>query len=518
MVNNSTEFWKNEIITMADEIFILFELKSLKFINANLNFFSFSSYEIEDLASLSFTGLFPDFSQEQLLKYLGEYHLGTKKIYRINQTLQTKDDSARPCLLKFAFFSLDGSDYMTLIISDQSEFENYQRIMSNRLLYEKAVSNSTSLLLHNENLTQRLLEVFSLLERTLDCSKVIYCLHHSQPGQGDFFVELFQPDNIYPYTGLWEQWRNNLGQGDPVFWNINDTIFGDLSHPFLKEVSSLLVVPVFVQRKLHGFIIFSEHTKIREWEADDMLLGIMIADIISAAFLQHEYEKKLEESNRELANFASVAAHDMRAPLRQIYSFLELIKRRYYNGFDTKLQEFFDIILNSSYRIDAMTKSILDYAKIGHEEKPLEKLDLNALVFDVLTDLKDEIEKKQAQIKCAVFPEVYGMKYLITRLFMNLLTNALKFSQEGKPVEIELGYGQIPGFHLFFVKDNGCGIPREEQNKLFQLFKRINVREEISGNGIGLSACKRIVEIHKGKIWVESDSGEGASFYFTLPG
>src|ERR1035437_439215 len=225
---------------------------------------------------------------------------------------------------------------------------------------------------------------------------------------------------------------------------------------------------------------------------------------------------ELERKNKELEQFAYVASHDMQEPLRTTSSFVELLQKQYKGKLDEKADKYLSFIAQSSDRMKVLIKDLLDYSRIGRE-KELKEVDCNIMLNEVLADLGTAINETGAEIKREQLPVVNGYPTEIKQLFQNLIINAIKFREKTIPPQINISVQKISGYWQFAFKDNGIGIAKENNERIFIIFQRLHTRNEYSGSGIGLSHSKKIVELHKGKIWMESELGKGTTFYFTLP-
>jgi signal transduction histidine kinase/ligand-binding sensor domain-containing protein len=224
----------------------------------------------------------------------------------------------------------------------------------------------------------------------------------------------------------------------------------------------------------------------------------------------------LERKNKELEQFAYVASHDLQEPLRTTSSFVELIQKQYKGQLDEKADKYLSFIAQSSDRMKVLIKDLLDYSRIGRK-KELKEVDCNIMLNEVLADLGTAINETGAEIKTEQLPVVNGYPTEIKELFQNLIINAIKFREKTIPSQINISVQKISGYWQFAFKDNGIGIAKENNERIFIIFQRLHTRNEYSGSGIGLSHCRKIVELHNGKIWMESEPGKGATFYFTLP-
>lgn len=225
--------------------------------------------------------------------------------------------------------------------------------------------------------------------------------------------------------------------------------------------------------------------------------------------------EKLEISNRELEQFAYVASHDLQEPLRMVSSFAQLLEKRYKGKLDDDADDFIGFIVEGAQRMKDLIDDLLTFSRLSTASGEFRPTDMNKVLEDVLLSIKPSVEAENATITHDDFPTVQCDPSQIRQLFQNLISNAIKF-HETSP-EIHIFAEESDGKWRFGVSDNGIGIHPDHQDKIFDIFKRLHTREEYEGTGIGLSICKRIVEIHDGDIWVESKPGEGSTFYFTLP-
>ncbi len=223
--------------------------------------------------------------------------------------------------------------------------------------------------------------------------------------------------------------------------------------------------------------------------------------------------KKLAQSNRDLERFAYIASHDLKEPLRNIGSYVSLIKRRFQQNEDSK--PYFDFVTEGVGRMYKLLDDLLAYSKIDREDTPHQDLSLNDLLERIEQRLSPEIETSKAKITLTNLPKIKANEEEMYQLFANLLSNALKFRGEKAPL-IGVDCQETETYYFFSVKDNGIGISEIYHEQIFSVFQRLHSRAVYKGNGIGLSICKKIVERYKGEIWVESTEGQGSTFHFSL--
>jgi light-regulated signal transduction histidine kinase (bacteriophytochrome) len=227
------------------------------------------------------------------------------------------------------------------------------------------------------------------------------------------------------------------------------------------------------------------------------------------------YADELKRSNYELQQFAYVASHDLQEPLRMISSYLQLIERRYKSKLDQDADEFIEYAVDGAKRLQNMINGLLEYSRVETSGKSFEPVDCEKVFGDTLANLKVAIEENSAVITHDPLPTVMADRSQILQLFQNLIGNAIKFRAQEAP-RIHVSAGHKGDEWAFSVKDNGIGIEEQYKDRIFDLFQRLHSRG-YSGTGIGLSICKRIVERHGGKIWLESTIGRGSTFYFEIP-
>jgi len=244
----------------------------------------------------------------------------------------------------------------------------------------------------------------------------------------------------------------------------------------------------------------------------------IIYDITDRIKAETELKQKSEElvrSNLELEQFAYVASHDLQEPLRMVNSYVQLLAERYKDKLDEDANDFIGFAVDGSNRMRILIQSLLEYSRVNRV-KPFKKIDVSEVVKDVLDSIRNTIEENNADIQIEKLPIIVGDAILIGQLFQNLIINAIKFKGIEPPKIIIAGEKVNNTEYLFSVKDNGIGIPKEYSEKIFVIFQRLHNKSEYPGTGIGLAICKKIVERHGGRIWVESELGKGSTFYFTI--
>jgi light-regulated signal transduction histidine kinase (bacteriophytochrome) len=243
-----------------------------------------------------------------------------------------------------------------------------------------------------------------------------------------------------------------------------------------------------------------------------------------------EKNHELEKINKELSSFAHVASHDLQEPLRKIQTYSDRILQLEGENVSPRGREFFNRIFNASERMRSLIRDLLTYSKTNNTEEQLKLTDLNQLVFEVEKELELKIEEKNAKIENKGLPKLTVISFQFHQLFLNLLSNALKFSKTGTPPHIVIKSESVKGsvvpdraadskkkYYHISVSDNGIGFEPEYAEKIFEIFHRLHGRDNFDGSGIGLSICKKIIENHRGVMIAEGDVNAGATFHIYLP-
>jgi hypothetical protein len=226
--------------------------------------------------------------------------------------------------------------------------------------------------------------------------------------------------------------------------------------------------------------------------------------------------EELARSNSELEQFAYVASHDLQEPLRTVTGYCRLLESQCPDSANPKAHEYIAHAVEASQRMKTLINDLLTYSRVGRKGKSLAPLDFAAVLDQALANLSMVIEETQTVIHRGPMPRVLGDATPLLQLIQNLIDNGIKFRGSERP-QITVT-AELQGEEWrFCVRDNGIGIPPEHQDRVFKIFQRLHPREKYPGTGIGLAVCKKTVEHHGGRIWVESELGQGCAFYFTLP-
>jgi len=224
---------------------------------------------------------------------------------------------------------------------------------------------------------------------------------------------------------------------------------------------------------------------------------------------------EMQRSNTELEQFAYVISHDLQEPLRMVSSYTQLLAKRYSNKLDADADEFISYAVNGAKRMQTLLHDLLEYSRVGTRGKPFSPVNCEHVVEQAMANLKIAIKECSASVSYDTLPTVIGDEGQLVRLFQNLIGNALKFRQDEAP-QVQITAQRRNNIVTFSIKDNGIGIDPQHSQSIFEIFRRLHTREEYPGTGMGLAICKKIVERHGGHISVQSQPGQGSTFYFSV--
>lgn len=276
-----------------------------------------------------------------------------------------------------------------------------------------------------------------------------------------------------------------------------------------KKVGRLtlfIIVLSFLVALVAGLAFYSRYRK-----------NLQTSKILEEKNTQIEIQNdKLIRSNSALEQFAYITSHDLKEPLRNISSFSTLLERKYKENLDENGKGYIDIITGGVRHMNVLLEDILAYSRLTQNTLSRnQKIDMNKVLGEVRSTLQKVITEKNVNLSSDDLPVLQSNSIQMYQLLQNLISNGIKFNTNPKP-EIHVGYKRENGLHQFYVSDNGIGIRKEYENKIFQIFQRLHKKEDFSGTGIGLAICEKIVKQHGGEIWFESEEGNGTSFHFNL--
>lgn len=336
-------------------------------------------------------------------------------------------------------------------------------------------------------------------------------------------------DNQMRYMVASDRWFRDYGlEGMEIIGKSHYKVFPDIDNmPHWKAIH---------QRCLNGAIEIREHDafprsdgttdyiryEIYPWKTSSDKIGgiIMFTEVITEKIKAQEdlrkLNKRLTESNKELEQFAYVASHDLQEPLRMVSSFLQLLEKKYKAQLDETAHQYIHFAVDGSERMKTLINDLLKFSRVGTTVEENSEVDCNLLLKNVIKVYEQKINENEAKIRVQQLPVIRANRTQLEQLFQNLIGNALKYRGKDAPC-IEIGANEEGSGWIFYVKDNGIGIEKKFYEKVFVIFQRLHGKNEYGGTGIGLAICKKIVERHGGKIWIESEPGNGSTFYFSFP-
>jgi signal transduction histidine kinase len=298
-------------------------------------------------------------------------------------------------------------------------------------------------------------------------------------------------------------------------------------YPYLAvqpPIVECLLVPFLVAGEAKGTLWIMAHDEQRKFDAEDVRLLSSLATFTSAAYQVQEAlatvrskHAELERSKRELEQFAAFVSHDLREPLRTVASFTQLLARRYQGRLDQQAEEWIALTVEGTRRMEQRIDGLLALAQIDKPGEEFCPTNLETVLADVLADLHSQLAAAGATVQHDPLPTVRGNAGQLCALLQNLLTNAVKYRHPERRPAIRLSATKGREQWEIRVVDNGIGIAEQHHEDIFKVFRRLHTEAEYEGIGLGLAVCRKIVERHGGRMWVESALGEGATFVFTLP-
>ncbi|SEV99976.1 MEDS domain-containing protein [Natrinema salifodinae] len=436
-------------------------------------------------------------------------------------TCRPKRGDPIPAEISASRITVDGRPCMLAIVRDVSERKERER--AQRRLYEIAADPDRSF-------DDKLQAVFDLGCERFDLE--LGGLARIDPETDRFVVEAVSGDHEHLRPGaqvaLSETYcRVFAGEDDETTACITDPERSGFEGTMAYEefgVESYLGTRLEIEDALdRTFFFVSSDPRENGFSDDDRTFHHLMGQWVQYELERRQRERRLEEaierlerSNERLERFAYAASHDLQEPLRMVSSYLQLIESRYESALDEDGQEFFGYAIDGAERMREMIDGLLAYSRIETQGEPFEPVDLDDVLDDVLTDLQFRIEERDADVEAGALPRVTGDPNQLHRLFRSLISNALEYSGD-EPPRVELSAERDGADWIVAVRDEGIGIETDQQERIFEVFGRLHSRREYDGAGIGLALCKRIVERHDGEIRVESEPGEGSTFYVRLP-
>lgn len=243
------------------------------------------------------------------------------------------------------------------------------------------------------------------------------------------------------------------------------------------------------------------------------------AELSEAQAELEQKNERLQEANQELQTFTHAVSHDLRGPLRHLQSFAGLLEEEFGQQLGERGAEYLSKLTKIAHEMGVLFDELLKFARMGQHRMERRAVDFNELVQEVIEKFHNETESREIEWVVSSLPSVKGDEVMLRQVWVNLLGNAIKYTRRKGRARIQVGWQQEPDEQqVFFVRDDGVGFDMKSAGKLFDIFERLHPRSEFEGTGVGLALVRRIIERHGGRIWAKSAVGEGATFYFSLPG
>lgn len=316
-------------------------------------------------------------------------------------------------------------------------------------------------------------------------------------------------ENLFGYAE--EEW---VGQHASIIFSPADKAAEVCAAEMLRAAESGKATDIRWHRRKDGTELFANGFMNAVRDESGTLVGF--AKIIRDETARKALEDSLTESNSALEQFAYVASHDLQEPLRTMCSYAQLLGRKYKSNLDADADEMLGFLVNAANRMSTMVRDLLTYARASAQEETPTSVALDEDLETALTHLHQSVEENGATVTHDALPVLTADRGQMVRLFQNLVGNALKYHQPERRPVIHISAEQRDTDWVVSVKDNGIGFEPKHAKQIFEPFKRLHTGQ-YSGNGVGLAICKRIVEAHGGRIWAESEPGQGATFFFSLP-
>jgi len=519
--------YKRIVETVRDGVYVLDDED--RFRRVNDAFESMTRYDRGDLigshASMVFGEKFETLDERGRRTTEGE----AESIPEFEEEIHTAADETITVESRFTRFAVEGRLGRVGVVRDVTDRKEYERELETRAHQQEVVSELGRHALENTDLDDLFERTVRLVSAALDTE---YCkvLDLDDRGMelrlregvgwdeelvGSASVSAVEAESQTSYT---------LEAEEPVVVDdlANETRFSgpDLltSHGVESGISTIIG-----SRDDPWGILGVHDTEQRSFTEEDVAFVGAVSNVLAEAIQRDRYRSELEElvteleeSNERLEQFAYIASHDLQEPLRMISNYLQLLEKRYGDDLDGDATDFIDFAVDGAERMRDMIDDLLAYSRVGTESDPFEPTDCEAVLETVLRNLQVQIDESDAEIELGSLPTVVADRNQLEQLFQNLVSNAIKYSGEGPP-EVEIECEERAGEWVFSVADDGIGMDPDLQEGIFEVFQRLHTHEEYDGTGVGLALCRKIAERHDGDIRVESEPGEGSTFYVTLP-
>ena len=342
---------------------------------------------------------------------------------------------------------------------------------------------------------------------------------------------VFWKDRNYIYGGCNKLFASDAGfenESEIIGKNDYDLVWKKSETEFYRAIDERVMSSgkpelgiVEPQKRSDGKEVWLETNKAPIIGKNGEVIGIIgtyhdVTDRVQSEIKLKDYTKQLEVKNKELEQFAYIASHDLQGPLNTIFSLLNMLYSNSSHLFGEEEKKIIEHVNKATQRMKALISGVLEYSTIGNNAS-FSQIDMNQMVSEALDNLKASIEEANCEIHVDSLPVFNGLENVFPMLFQNLINNAIKFRKADVDPVIKISCSEKDGYYIFEISDNGIGMAQDKLKEVFQMFQKLSSENEYQGHGIGLSHCKKIVELHQGEIWVTSELGEGSTFKFKIP-